>query len=754
MIKLFRKSQEKIPVKRKTVWFVAALTILFICQYASGQDEPEDVRIQEYDHVYVKNATQPLIGTIVRKTDTHVYIRLRDYNTDIDTPIRKDLIEKIEARTTPLQAFHAKRSKVGIGDFKACYEVAKWSMQFNELRERTKEALRDCVKINPVFIDSYIFMSDLLKEEQRVAVEVSEEDLNEEIELYHHAIRSGLNDSRIFYRLGIVVREAGLPEAAISAFKQAINGAADTQLKALESWSRLEIGEILIGMEKPEEALEQFEEVLAENPNDFRALLGKGEAKLMIGELDDAGEVLTSAIPSDTLYPKPYILLGSVAYFKGELSDAETWLNKAKEVSLPDALILTSLGLVHARMGRFISAGRELSEALLLDGNCWQAEVARGYLAENMGNTEDAISAYQSALSKKPGYGLPHFKLASAYESEKNYDTAAIELGLALEYGYRPVEVFKYLGRIEYERREFDVASRYFRYAVASNDSDADAHYLLAMCCLKLNMDSLARRHFQRAVDINSVHTDAFNGLGYLAYRSGDFDRATAFFSSALSASPNDAYAKDGIARIGWVLNWDLWEDSFGREDSDDISNGWQEEERFGVEIRIENKRAKFNGTQREGNKKTAIYKTESGKKFARFEAFLDGSGASGAKFGIMIEKRNSKDEVQGAIVFVKDYDGSLSYNYMEERGKWKSEDIPLVIEPYPLDMKSHAFGIGVLDSATGTYELFFDNNRSVQVTCSPLARISDFTISIFGESAEGEPWSLAVDKVLIYRER
>ncbi len=741
-------------MNRLILSIVAVTAVLLAAPVLMAQEKEDEPEIREYDEILVKDAMQPLIGTVVRITETHYYIRTLT-QPDVEIPIPKEIVVDFKARTTPLMAFNIKRSRVQVGDFKACYELAKWSLQFPKLHENTKEVLRDAVKIDAKFLDAYLLLSDLLGEEYRKTVTPTEKQLNDEIELYRHAIGSGVNDPRIYYRLGLAVRKTGLLRGAIPILRKALETSASAGVPEIGTWSRHEIGEMLLELGQPEEALKEFEAVLASSPDDFRSLLGKGEAKVVLGELDEAEAALAQAATIDPYYPKPFALLGSIAYLKGELQDAQVWLGRAQAVGLPDAAVLTTLGLVHARMGKFTSAATELAQALTVDPGNWRAEVARGYLAENENKGEDAISAYMRAIEIEPASGVAYFKLAGAYYAADDKDSASRELTRALKNGYRPVEVFKFLGRIEYELGNYDVAARNLRYSIAADDKDADAHYLLAMSCVKLKLDFLARRHLERAVELNSAHVEALDALGYLAYTSGDLAGAMARFMSVLVVDPDDAYAGDAITKINQILYWDLWEDSFTRSDSDDVSNDWTEENdgTCGIEMKIESNAARFSGTQREGGKRPFLRRTESGSAFKRIEAVLNGLDAAGARFGLRIEKRGSKGEIQGAVILIKDVDGSLAYNFTEKRGKWKSVDMPIAIGRFPLDTESHTLGIG-LDYKTGNIELILDGVRKALFSCAPLARVKELVVGVYGQAEAGIGWTLVVEKVRVFRQR
>jgi len=132
-------------------------------------------------------------------------------------------------------------------------------------------------------------------------------------------------------------------------------------------------------------------------------------------------------------------------------------------------------------------------------------------------------------------------------------------------------------------------------------------------------------------------------------------------------------------------------------------------------------------------------------------ETVLNGIQAAGARFGIKIEKRDSKNETQGAVLLLKDTDMSLSYNYTESKGKWKGDGAPIMLQEFPLDTKSHSFAIGYTYD-TGDVELIFDGKTVAQINCPPLARTRTLVVGIYGAAESGVEWTLTLEAVRIYR--
>src|SRR5260370_17564455 len=97
---------------------------------------------------------------------------------------------------------------------------------------------------------------------------------------------------------------------------------------------------------RPEEAIPEFEMVLAFNRNETRALFHLGWCKLMTGSIDEIiplAEQVIRLSPRDPYLANRYARIGSVHLLQSRTGDAVLWLEKARSAN-------PALSSVHASL--------------------------------------------------------------------------------------------------------------------------------------------------------------------------------------------------------------------------------------------------------------------------------------------------------------------------------------------------------------------------------------------------------------------
>ncbi len=121
---------------------------------------------------------------------------------------------------------------------------------------------------------------------------------------------------------------------------------------------------------------------------------------------------------------------------------------------------------------------------------------------------------------------LPFAGLHETYEFERNY----------LSFGF-----------VFYERGYFQQAREFFAQALTDDTNSAEALYGLGSAYLQLQKTAEARDCFQRALKLHASYPDtlpnAWNNLGILAAREGNYDAAIEYFQHALQIDPQHSIA-------------------------------------------------------------------------------------------------------------------------------------------------------------------------------------------------------------------
>ncbi|MBN2002325.1 MAG: tetratricopeptide repeat protein [Anaerolineae bacterium] len=89
---------------------------------------------------------------------------------------------------------------------------------------------------------------------------------------------------------------------------------------------------------------------------------------------------------------------------------------------------------------------------------------------------------------------------------------------------------------------EFATARTNLEQLVASDNTNAEAYFLLGLACFNLQDYQKAREFFARSMELDPGRTAAVHhNLGALAYQTGEMDTAVQEFQAALAIDPNDA---------------------------------------------------------------------------------------------------------------------------------------------------------------------------------------------------------------------
>ena len=148
----------------------------------------------------------------------------------------------------------------------------------------------------------------------------------------------------------------------------------------LDPLAHLAKGILLRAQNRPEEAMPEFETVLAFDPNSTSALHLLGWCKLLTGSIDEVIPLAEQAIrlnPRDPFIANRYVRIGMIHLLQSRTDEAVIWLEKARTANPTEhytrAYLASALGL----KGELDRAAAELSEARKLFGDDRFSSIAR-----------------------------------------------------------------------------------------------------------------------------------------------------------------------------------------------------------------------------------------------------------------------------------------------------------------------------------------------------------------------------------------
>jgi serine/threonine protein kinase/tetratricopeptide (TPR) repeat protein len=348
---------------------------------------------------------------------------------------------------------------------------------------------------------------------------------------------------KALWRLGVVDNLTGNPQAALDSLTRGSNLAIQVDNQEQQALILLSIGISYRLLNKPEQALLNYQESIAVNEK-------IGQKRGIAAALDEMGTVQRTTGKPDA----------AIASYNKALS-------LLRDIGMKDhtAEILTNLGAVYQDLGKFDQALDVYKQALQIEretgDKSYESQcldnIAGVYLA--MGDTDNAFTYSQQALQLREKLGVPGDiaatleGLSEAYTTAGQYDQAMTALMRALELGRKAGDsggvavisrqigmVLGYQGRFGAAVKSLQDAVNAFRQQGENGHSMAEALNDLAAALARAGRgdESAApldeAEKIQQALKNDALQADILNTQGDIAFYRGDLKTAARLYDSAL----------------------------------------------------------------------------------------------------------------------------------------------------------------------------------------------------------------------------
>jgi tetratricopeptide (TPR) repeat protein len=152
----------------------------------------------------------------------------------------------------------------------------------------------------------------------------------------------------------------------------------------------------LKGAGRYEEAIPEYEMLIALDPNSVIGLANLGQCKLATGSFDEAIALQEQVIrlsPLDPYNGNRYFTIGQAHLLQSRTDEAIVWLEKARNLSSRVAFTHASLASAYALKGETERAAAELAEACRLSGDDRYSSIARLRAADFISNSAPNVRA-------------------------------------------------------------------------------------------------------------------------------------------------------------------------------------------------------------------------------------------------------------------------------------------------------------------------------------------------------------------------
>jgi tetratricopeptide (TPR) repeat protein len=234
-------------------------------------------------------------------------------------------------------------------------------------------------------------------------------------------------------------------------------------------------------------------------------LLALGRLYLFRGQRDAARRRFDQVLATNPRNGRALMYLGDLQFKSDELDNAKTTLRRAVEVDPTLTLAKFALGQVHATRGEWDDATPLLETAARELPRNAQAALAYGRALVARQSWADAQKSLERALTLEPELSAAHGPLGDAYINLRRVDSAIAAYRLAWEKA-RDLDSLKKLGRIYVQLGAVDAASAIFAQVRDLAPQEPEPHMILGLAAHAAGRVDEARAAWTRCAELGAAN--------------------------------------------------------------------------------------------------------------------------------------------------------------------------------------------------------------------------------------------------------
>jgi tetratricopeptide (TPR) repeat protein len=228
---------------------------------------------------------------------------------------------------------------------------------------------------------------------------------------------------------------------------------------------------------------------------------------------------------------------------KGDLPQAAQAWRSFIAAHPRDAGAYASLGVVLAKQQKYPEAAAAYKKALSLDPKLPGIEMNLGLAEFKQGHFHAAIEPLKAVASRDAGNFQAHTLLGLSYYGDKQYVKAIESLKVAVQVDPANVELQQIVAQSCLWAGQYQCALDGFRQILMTQPNSAAAHVLIGEALDGLGKTPEAIAEFRLAAQVSPREPNVHFGLGFLYWKSQDYEKAKAEFRAELANDGDSAQA-------------------------------------------------------------------------------------------------------------------------------------------------------------------------------------------------------------------
>ena len=228
---------------------------------------------------------------------------------------------------------------------------------------------------------------------------------------------------------------------------------------------------------------------------------------------------------------------------QGDLSGAERewelWLRDHPK----DAEAFASLGVLLSKEGKYKGAVAAYRKALAVNAKLRGTQLNLGLAEFKQGEFQAAIAPFRAAIAAEPDNMQARTLLGLSYYGAKRFTEAVKSLQVAAKSDPGNTELRRVLAQSCLWAKDYSCALEEFRHIFERDPDSAATHILTGEALDGLGRTPEAIAEFQAAAKAAPREPEVNFGLGYLYWKSHQYDNAKRAFESELAVDPGNPQA-------------------------------------------------------------------------------------------------------------------------------------------------------------------------------------------------------------------
>jgi CRISPR-associated protein Csy1 len=323
-------------------------------------------------------------------------------------------------------------------------------------------------------------------------------------------------------------------------------------------------------------AIAVYDEMLAANPALAEVWHLKGMALHQSGQLPQAQASAARAIEAGGERPAFLLLEGCILHDRGDFPAAEDRFSRVIAAKPDWVAGHVEMGRLHIDQGRAAEALKDYQAAVTIDAGNVRAWNGVGVALQSLDRLDEAVRAFNHALTIDGRFAMAHFNLARIYNLRSDTPRALVHAQSAVRHDPGHVEAWLLIGDIHRRKREMPQALGAYSSAARAEPSNLKARGALAGLVAEAGRFEDARAEYRRMAQQFPASLEAALGANLLlpqVYSSvEELERIRAEYGEGLQRLQAHAPAFRG-ARAAEALNHARWTNFYlayqGRDDRD-----------------------------------------------------------------------------------------------------------------------------------------------------------------------------------------